>query len=503
MKNNKKVNKKKVKNNLFFKIISILLALVFVVSIGFIIYFELLPIQYLSMLIIFGGLIVFGLFKILNNKRLKKYIKIIFSIPSILLTLILVMVCLYSVGTLSFFNKIFDTGIRTDTYSLYVLKDSEYSKVNDLDNKTIGVLEDENKDKVIDRLSNKIEFDMIEYKDVNEALDDLENNEIDSVVALDSSIDLLQEDTDEYDNIKKIYSFNITNYIKTIKSNKNVAKDNFVFYISGVDTNGKVESKARSDVNILVAVNPSKNKILMVNTPRDYYVSLHSKKSMDKLTHAGVYGIEESVGTLEDLYDVKVDYYARVNFTTFVNIVEKLGGITVDVPVNFCEQTSSRTSSNQICLKKGVQELNGEQALALSRTRHTIAGGDRGRIENQMLVLKAIIDKAMSPTIIVKYNSLLGSIGDSVITNIDQKSVTKLIKKQIKSNDAWEIETYSVDGSDSSNTTYSTGSARVYVMNPKEETVMEAKKKLDDILETNKYKESTTTSTTTKNNNIN
>lgn len=498
-KNRKVINKNdKKKSNIFFRIISILLAIVFVVSIGFIIYFELLPIQYLSMLIIFGGIVVFGLFKILNNKRLKKTIKVIFSIPSILLTLILIMVCLYSVGTLSFFNKIFDTGIRTDTYSLYVLEDSEYTKVNDLSDKTIGVIEDENKDKVIDKLSNKIEFDMVEYKDVNEALDDLENNEIDSVVALDSSIDLLQEDTDEYDNIKKIYSFNITNYIKTIKSNKNVAKDNFVFYISGVDTNGKVESKARSDVNILVAVNPSKNKILMVNTPRDYYVKLHSKKSMDKLTHAGVYGIEESVGTLEDLYDIKVDYYARVNFTTFVNIVEKLDGITVDVPVNFCEQTSSRTSSNQICLRKGVQELNGEQALALARTRHTIAGGDRGRIENQMLVLKAIIDKAMSPSIIVKYNSLLSSVSDSVITNIDQKSVTKLIKKQIKSNDAWEIETYSVDGSDASNTTYSTGNARVYVMNPKEETVMEAKKKLDDILETNKYKETTTTSTTTK-----
>lgn len=500
MKNSKKVTKKsnKKKNDLFFKIVSVLLIISFVVSVGFIIYFELLPIQYLSMLIIFGGLIVFGLFKILNNKRLKKAIKVIFSIPSILLNLILIMVCLYSVGTLSFFNKIFDTGIRTDGYSLYVLKDSEYEKVNDLSDKTIGVIEDENKDKVIDKLSNKIEFDMVEYKDVNEALDDLENNEIDSVVALDSNIDLLQEDTDEYDNIKKIYSFNITNYIKTIKSNKNVAKDNFVFYISGVDTNGKVESKARSDVNILVAVNPSKNKILMVNTPRDYYVKLHSKKSMDKLTHAGVYGIEESVGTLEDLYDIKVDYYARVNFTTFVNIVEKLGGITVDVPVSFCEQTSSRTSSNKICLRKGVQELNGEQALALSRTRHTIAGGDRGRIENQMLVLKAIIDKAMSPSIIVKYNSLLGSVSDSVITNIDQKSVTKLVKKQIKSNDAWEIKTYSVDGSDASNTTYSTGSARVYVMNPKEETVMEAKKKLDDILETNKYKETTTALTTTK-----
>ena len=219
---------------------------------------------------------------------------------------------------------------------------------------------------------------------------------------------------------------------------------------------------------------------------------------MDKLTHAGVYGIEESVGTLEDLYDIKIDYYARINFTTFINIVEKLGGIEVDVPVNFCEQTSNRDSDATICLKKGKQVLNGEQALALARTRHTISGGDRGRIENQMLVLESIIDKAISPKIIVKYNSLLSSVSNSVITNMDQKSLTKLIKNQIKDNKPWEIETFSVDGTDASNTTYSTGGAQAYVMNPKKETVEEAKIKLDTILETKKY--TTTTATTTKEN---
>lgn len=496
-------NKNK-KSNIVFKIISILLIISAVAATIFLVYFEVLPILYLSLFIIFVGLIIFLLFKLLNNKRLKKWLRIVLTIPSILLIIIFTLVCFYAYGTIDFFSSIFDVGIRHDSYSIYVLKDSGYDEINDLDNKIIGVSEsnDEATKKAIEKVSNKIQYNMADFDNVGESVEALNNKEVDAIIALDSSIDILKEDSAEF-KIEAIYTFNVTTKVKTLSSEKDVSKENFVFYISGIDTNGKVGAKARSDVNILVAVNPKDHKILMVNTPRDYYVKLSSKKAYDKLTHAGVYGIEESVNTLADLYEIDVDYYARVNFTTFINIVEELDGIEVDVPVSFCEQTSSRKSTKKICLKKGKQTLNGEEALALSRTRHTIAGGDRGRIENQMLVLRAIIDKVLSPEIIIKYNSLLNSISDSIITNIDQKSITKLIKNQIKDGSSWTIESYSVNGSDSSNTTYSTGSAKAYVMMPDQDTVMEAKIKLDKILETNKYKETTTTSTTTKINDTN
>lgn len=492
MKKNKKTNNKK--SNIFFKIVSWLLIISTVATTGFLTYFEVLPIIYLSIFIMVGGLLIFLLYKLLNNKRLKQWIKVTITIPSIILIAGFTLVCFYSYGTIDFFSDIFDVGIRHDSYSVYVLNNSNYKTIDDLENKIIGVadIEDEGTTKAIEKVSNKIEYNMAEFNNIGEAVDSMKNEEVDAIIALDSNIDILKEDSDDYDNLKPIYTFTITTKVKTLSSKKDVSKENFVLYISGIDTNGKVAAKARSDVNILVAVNPKDKKILMLNTPRDYYVKLSSKNAMDKLTHAGVYGIEESVGTLENLYDINIDYYTRLNFTTFINIVEELDGITVDVPVNFCEQTSSRTSSKKICLKKGKRTLNGEQALALSRTRHTIAGGDRGRIQNQMLVLKAIIDKALSPTILVKYNSLLNSVGDSVITNIDQKTITKLIKKQIKDASSWSIETYSVDGSDGSRGTFSTGSAKAYVMIPKEETVLEAKKKLDKVLETNKYSEDTT-----------
>lgn len=492
-------NKKNKKSNLFFKIISYLLILSAVVATIFLIYFEILPTMYLVLFIIFGGLLIFLFYKLLNNKRLKKWIKVVISIPTVLLIVAFTFACFYVYGTIDFFKNIFDVGIRHDSYSVYVLKDSEYEKINDLSDKIIGVsnVSDDNTKKAIEKVANKIEFNESDFDELSDSADCVLNEECDAFIAPDSNVDILKEDNSDYNNLKAIYTFNITSKVKILKSDVDVSKDNFVFYISGIDTNGKVATKARSDVNLLVAVNPKDKKILMVNTPRDYYVKLHTKKAMDKLTHAGVYGIEESVGTLEDLYNIKINYYARVNFTTFINIVEKLDGITVDVPVNFCEQTSSRTSDAQICLKKGRQKLNGEQALALARTRHTLSGGDRARGGNQMLVLESIIDKAISPSIIVKYNSLLNSVSDSVITNVDQKTITKLIKKQIKDNSNWTIEQYSVDGSDSSNITYSTGRSKAYVMVPNEETVTEAKYKLDEILETKKYTSTTTTTTST------
>ena len=479
--------KKKNKRNTFYKITSFLLLITSIIFLIFLLYFEVLPTIYNSLLIITVGIIDFLLIKLILNKRIKKWIRNIASILALFISIFYIIVGLYFYGTMDFLSDIFDNGIRTDTYSIYVLKSSKYNKVKDLENKIIGVTEI-NEDvilKAIDKIASKIGFNESVFDNISDSADALLNNEIDAILALDTNVDIIKENDNKYNDLKSIYTFTITSYVKTMTVDKDVTKKNFVIYISGIDSNGQVSAKARSDVNIIIAVNPNANKILMLNTPRDYYVKLHSKKEYDKLTHAGLYGIEESVNTLEDLYDIDIDYYVRVNFTTFINIVDKLGGINVDVPLNFCEQTSSRTSSDKICLKKGLQNLNGEEALALSRTRYTVAGGDRGRIENQMLVLESIIDKAMSPGIIIKYNSLLNSISDSLITNMNQKAFTRLIKKQIRNKTKWDIETFSVDGTDSSNVTYSTGNSKAYVMEPKVETVNEGKLKLKDLLNNN------------------
>ena len=471
------------KFNLICKIVSIILAVSSIVAISFVIYFEILPLTFLSIFIIISGIIVMGLIMLMNSK-FKKIIRNIIIVLSIILTILFIFVSVYSIGTLNMFNDIFDLGLRTDTYSIYVLNNSTYETIEELKNKKIGVTEDESEE-INSKLDKIIDVELLKYDNSIEVIENLEDNKVDAIVILDTTMELLKEENKKYNNLKSIYTFSITTKVETIDEDVDISKDNFILYISGIDTNGKVSSKARSDVNILVAVNPIKKEILILNTPRDYYIKLPSKDAYDKLTHAGVYGIEESIAALEELYDTTINYYIRVNFTTFVKIVDALDGIKVNVPNSFCEQTSSRDSEKEICLKKGIQTLNGEEALALSRTRHIYADGDRSRIKNQMLVLEALIDKAISPKILTKYTSIISNVSDSVVTNIDDKDITKLIKSQIEDNSTWNIETYSVNGTDASKPIYSAGKVNTYVMEPNIETVLIAKEKLRNILENN------------------
>ncbi len=483
MKKNSK-NKKRKKLNFFYKLISILVALISLGTVAIVTYFQILPVIYLAFFILiilfFDIIILFALIK----SRLRFWVKTLIMILSLLYMFILIFISSYAMGTLDFLNSIIDTGYRSETYSVYVIKDN-YTDISELDDKRIGLynLDDESGKKAIDKVSDKITFNVIDYEDIQEGIKDIESAKIDAILMSNAYMDILKEDGIETEDLVSIYSFDVLTKTKVMSSNKNISKDSFVIYISGIDTSGKISAKARSDVNILVAVNPNTGKILMLNTPRDYFVTLHSKQRKDKLTHAGIYGVEESLMTLEDLYDIDISYYFRVNFTSFVTIVNKLGGIDVDVPVSFCEQNSKRDTNNKICLKKGMQELNGEQALALARTRHTLSGGDRSRIENQLLVLNAIFDKATSPSIIVKYNSLINSLGNYVSTNMPTEDILKFVKNQIKNPTDWEIEQKTVTGKDSRNTCFSSGSAVVYVMTPDELSVEEAKLALKTVLE--------------------
>lgn len=480
----KKSRKKKKKLTFLYKIISFLLVIISVFTSAVVIYFQILPVIYLLLMLLVLGFIDLVIIILLNKSKLRVWVKTIIIILSLLYIFGLIFISSYAMGTLDFLNNIIDTGYRSETYSVYVVE-GMYEEIEELDAKKIGLynLDDESGKKAIDKVSSEISFNGVEYEDIQEAVDDIYDEKIDAILMSESYMDILNEETTEHDNLVSIYSFDILTKTKVISSNKDISKEPFVVYISGIDTNGKINAKERSDVNILVAVNPNTGKILMLNTPRDYYVTLHSKKQKDKLTHAGIYGVEESLMTLEDLYGVDISYYFRVNFTSFITIVDKLGGISVDVPVSFCEQTSDRNSSKQICLKKGVQTLDGEKALALSRTRHTLSGGDRSRIENQLLVLNAIFDKATSPSILVKYNSLINSLGKYVSTNMDSEDIIKFIKEQIKDPTEWSIEQKTVTGVDSQNTAYSSGSARVYVMEMDKESVSDAKLALKTVLE--------------------
>lgn len=464
--------KKKKQHVLFYKLLSFLLIVLTVVTLGHMIIEEIFPMFYL-VLIAIGAMSLVCIFAfILNKRKLRSWIKNIFSFLAIILIIFEVLMLLFGTTTLKFLANLTDTGYRVETFGIYVLNDSSYQKLDELEGKRLDYLksdDDKNIKEALKKIKKQVHLE-IDYQETTASLvDELISGNVEAILMEKSYESILQEEyNQEFNQIRLLDEVDVVDVVTTIKSDVDITKDPFVVYVSGIDTSGNVASKARSDVNILIGVNPETKNILMVNTPRDFYVTLHSKKKKDKLTHAGLYGVEESLNTLADLYDVDVDYYARINFTSFVKIVDALGGVKVDVPIRFCEQNSKRSKreSDKICLNKGMQTLNGEQALALARHRHTLPTGDRGRGENQMLIMEAIMNKAMSPKVVTKYSSLINALQGRVTTNMTTNEMIRFAKKQVNDTASWNYNSISATGTDSRGVCYATGSGKAYVMEP-------------------------------------
>lgn len=244
-----------------------------------------------------------------------------------------------------------------------------------------------------------------------------------------------------------------------------VINEPFNIYLSGIDTYGSIKENSRSDVNMIISVNPKTKEILLVSIPRDYYVSIPRKSLYkDKLTHTSLYGIDISIKTVENLLDCNINYYIKVNFTSLINIIDAIGGINVYSSYTF-------TSKDNFNYKKGYNKINGEQALSFARERKAFTLGDRQRTSNQQEVFKAIFNKVKSKEIITRYIKILNSLEDSIITNMPKNRLTSLIKTQISNNYSWNINTYTLEGTDSYNYTYSNKSEKSYVMMPIEESI--------------------------------
>ena len=491
----KKVVKKK-KSNKIFKTISVILLILSLFSFSVLLYFDILPKTYLIIVGIISTVIILYTIHELNSTN-RAFIKFIFLLLSLIFIIIELFLCIYAFGTIDFFNNIYDTGYRAETYKLYVLNEN-IKNIKDLNNKTIGYLkDDENINKALDKLNNKIKYEKKDFDSITSGMNFLKKQDIDGLFINEALMSVyLEEHKDVLNEISSIEILVKNNSeFKTV----NVTKKPFAIYISGIDTTGRVNKSARSDVNILAIINPNTGKILLINTPRDYYVELYSKKANDKLTHAGIYGIEESAKTLGLLYNVDINYYFRINFTSFIKIIDNLGGIVVDVDKpdyrynenNFdcgigyiCEQNSKREWGDKtIYIKAGKNiKLNGEQALAYSRNRHQFADGDIARGKHQVQIIKSIIEKAVSPSIITKYNTILKDLSKGIITNIDQNTITKLINFQLDHNVKWDIESISAKGENAYDECYSLGKYKAFVLKPNEESLNEIKEKVQEIM---------------------
>ena len=475
MKKNK--TKKIFKKNLFYKIISILLALSSICFIGLLFYIDLLPIKY--SIILFFIVSIFSVLNILlvNMKRLKKKIKKVLSILMVVVILIMTIANFYIGKTLGVLLNNGDSKYKLEHYSVIVLKDSNYDKLKDIRGEKLGYFKNSTgAEDANDKLKEKVDVNFESYQTSDSLVQDLLDSGINVIIIEDSIKNIMQEEISEFEELTKvIYSFTIKAKVETTLKEVNVTNKPFAVYVSGIDTYGKISSVSRSDVNIVMVANPKIHQVLLISIPRDYYVQLHGTTgTKDKLTHAGIYGIDMSIQTIEDLLELDINYYVKVNFTSVIDIVDALGGLDVYSEYTF-------TSYSGYSFKKGLNSVNGEQALDFARTRKAFTDGDRQRGKNQQALIEAIIRKATDKSIITKYNSLLNAIDGKYQTNMSMKSITSLIKMQLKDMSSWNITSYSLTGSDSKDYTY-TYNQLLYVMKPDEDSVNEAIQMIDKVL---------------------
>ena len=259
-----------------------------------------------------------------------------------------------------------------------------------------------------------------------------------------------------------------------VEANK-ITKEPFVVYLSGVDNRGELTEKARSDVNILAVVNPTTKQVALINTPRDYYVDLAGTDSKDKLTHAGLYGVETSMATLGNLYGVNVDDYIRINFAGFISIIDAIGGVDV-----YSDQAFTSVGSpgyyDPTTFAEGWNHLDGKSALAFARERHAFKTGDIQRGINQMKVIDAMAEKLKSPALLMSFSKLMDAMSDCFVTSLSQEQISALVRMQLGDLSSWDIQSYSVTGTGGkSSKCYSAKGQSLYVMKPDENSVNEAK----------------------------
>ena len=479
----KKKNKDKKKKLTGYKIVGVLLIISSLMLLGVVLYINILPMKYLT--IVVGILFVINL--ILNfflfRKKVKKKPKKISTVFALLFSIIFLVASFFIFKTFGVLDDMSEE-YRTYTYHVLVKNDSSYQDIGDISGKTLGYYNNNSNatKKALEKLSEKVKTENESYGNLDSLGASILTEETESILVEDSQKIKLDNAGSNSDSgslsgfsskTRILYTFKVT--VKVESKDVDVTKDVFNIYISGMDEYGEVSEISRSDVNMIITINPKTKQILMTNIPRDYYVQLHDTSGYkDKLTHAGNYGIDTSIATIEDLLGIQINYYFKVNFSSLVNIIDALGGVEVYSEYDF-------QSYNGYNFSKGYNSVDGKAGLSFVRERKTFAEGDNQRGKNQQAMIEAIFRKCTSPSIITKYNSLLNSLKDSMITNMPMKSITKLAKMQLKDNASWTLTSNSLTGTGSYDYTYTYPYQELYVTVPDEESISEAKEMISKV----------------------
>ena len=439
----------------------------------------LVPTKYLVAIIIIL-LILFGVTFGLQYVKNKVYI--VGIVLSIILSILQAIGIVYMLKADKLMADVGGANYKTDNMIVVVKKDNPASNLMDASMYRFGTqtaVDQENTQTMLDNINKALgrEVKVEQYGTVQELANALLEGRVDAAVYNQALDGLITDSIEDYsDKVRVLYHYGIETELEQETAD---VEEPFNVYISGIDVDGPITTNSRSDVNIIMTVNPNTKKILLTTTPRDYYVQIPdiSGEQRDKLTHAGIYGVDASMRTLEQLYGIDISYYARVNFSSLVKIVDTLGGVDVDSDFEF--------TAGGYQFKKGMNHLDGKQALAFSRERYSFEDGDNQRGKDQQKVLTAILNKAMSPAILSNASALIADVSDSVQTNMTKEEMTKFIKMQLNDGASWTIESQAASGNGDTQACYSSGDQPLYVMWPDEAVVQSISAKMNEILNGN------------------
>lgn len=372
-----------------------------------------------------------------------------------------------------------DSVMVEETTAAYVLDDDPAKTIADAKDYTFGVTASydwENTKKTMDKINKQLNTDIAtkSYDSVDSMVDGLMDGEVGVILLNTAYIDILEEHEgyEEFTEQTRVLFESKIQTVQTVKDNtKDETEDSFIVYVSGSDTRHSTLAKSRSDVNVLAVVNPSTKQILLLNTPRDYYVPISiGNGAYDKLTHCGTYGVECSMDTLGSLYDIEVDHYGQINFNGFVKFINAIGGVTV-----YSEKTF-RTREGRYQIYEGDNQMSGEVALAFVRDRFAFADGDNARGRHQMAVIAAVVKKLSASTIISNYPDIMKSMDGMFATDFTSDEISSLVKMQLSDGASWNIKTFAVSGKGGKSTTYSVPNKKAYVMYIDQNYIDHAKK---------------------------
>lgn len=426
----------------------------------------------------------------------------------ILTTVTVMMILVYGTGTYyiskasGLLGNVTDFGNETmTTVQVIALKDSGIKSEKDLEGKTVGSLKSislASTQALIQDLSGKgVTFQDKQYDNIQGMVNGLYDKEVPAIILNDAYRGNINDLEDEKfrnfgTDTQVVYTYTYkTENKSTTNSVDDITKNPFTVLISGVDSRDGFAESSRSDVNMLATINPVTRTVLLTSIPRDYYVTTVCEEdagcqngAKDKLTHTGLHGTETTKKTIESLLGIDINYTAKVNFTSVVNLVDALGGIDVDVKPGLAVDHfyTNDYFGTDYGVTEGINHLNGQAALCYARERYAYQDGDRQRVKNQQEVLMAIVKKATSPSVIGNYPALMDALSGAFQTDLSQDEIQSLIQFQLKEMPDWQFITYSLDGQGSTEFCAELGN-NASVMIPDNETVVTAKKRIEAVIE--------------------